>query len=254
MSAPIPLVKIQVTPESKPPSERGSNVHDHTTNLEEHHIHPFHSSELATILQQQLNVTTKDTTAAIGPLGLFGFGLTTFLLNMENAGVYHMSPVILGMGVCYGGLAQLIAGIMEWKKGNNFTSVAFCSYGTFWWSFVLVHAIPHFGWCEPADSKSLAWYLFVWFLFTLIMLIASFTKPWAIRIIFFLLTLLFLMLACSDWAESPNTKKAAGIIGIIDALVAMYAGAAEILNGAWLRTILPLGAPGEKCFGKIEEE
>ena len=73
----------------------------------------------------------KDSTAAIGPLSLLGFGLTTFLLNRGNAGVFDMAPPVLAMGICYGGLAQLIAGIMEWKKGNNFTSVAFISFATF---------------------------------------------------------------------------------------------------------------------------
>jgi len=71
----------------------------------------------------------KDTTANPAPLGLLGFGLTTVLLNIHNAGFYGLNTMILGMGICYGGIAQIIAGIMEWKKGNTFGATAFTSYG-----------------------------------------------------------------------------------------------------------------------------
>ena len=212
-----------------------------------------HSSELGILLKNGISIAKKDTTSAIGPLGLLGFGLTTFLLNLHNAEVYNMSPVILGMGACYGGFAQLLAGILEWFKGNNFTAVAFCSYGTFWWSFVLVHAIPVWGWTVHVDDESLAWYLFAWFVFTCIMLVASFTKPWVIRIIFVTLAVLFLLLAAGHWSKNHSVIKGAGIVGIICAIIAIYAGGAEIINAAWKRTLLPLGAPGEKMCGEIEE-
>ena len=212
-----------------------------------------HSSELGILLKSGITVAKKDTTSAIGPLGLLGFGLTTFLLNLHNAEVYPMSPVILGMGACYGGFAQLLAGILEWFKGNNFTAVAFCSYGTFWWSFVLVHAIPIWGWTVHVDDESLAWYLFAWFVFTCIMLVASFTKPWVIRVIFATLALLFLLLAAGHWSKKHRVIKGAGIVGVICAIIAIYAGGAEIINAAWKRTLLPLGAPGEKMCGEIEE-
>ena len=143
----------------------------------------------------ELQVRKKDSTAAIGPLGLLGFGLTTILLNLGNAGVFDMAPPVLAM--CYGGLAQLIAGVMEWKKGNNFTSVAFISFATFWWSFVSIHAIPSLNWIKTdsyASSlhTSMGWYLILWFVFTFIMFIASF------------------MLAAHNFAEHENTLKAAG--------------------------------------------
>ena len=153
-----------------------------------------------------------------------------------------MAPPVLAMSICYGGLAQLIAGIMEWKKGNNFTSVAFISFATFWWSFVSIHAIPSLGWLnaegyESSLHTSMGWYLILWFVFTFIMFIASFTKPWAIQVVFGTLCLLFILLAAHNFAEHENTLKAA-----------------EIINGAWLITILPLGAPGEKWLGKISAE
>lgn len=165
------------------------------------------SDEFSTLWRtSELHVRKKDSTAAIGPLGLLGFGLTTFLLNLGNAGVFDMAPPVLAMGICYGGLAQLIAGVMEWKKGNNFTSVAFISFATFWWSFVSIHAIPSLNWIKT-DSyaaslhTSMGWYLILWFVFTFIMFIASFTKPWAIRVVFGTLCLLFILLA----AEHENT-------------------------------------------------
>ena len=78
-------------------------------------------------------VEIKDKTANPGPLGLLGFGMTTVLLNLHNSGVYTLGAMILGMGLAYGGLAQVIAGIMEWKKGNTFGAVAFTSYALFLW-------------------------------------------------------------------------------------------------------------------------
>ena len=93
-----------------------------------------------------------------------------------------------------------------------------------------------------------------WFVFTFIMFIASFTKPWAIRVVFGTLCLLFILLAAHNFAEHENTLKAAGVIGMICAFSAIYSGAGEIINGAWTITILPLGAPGEKWLGKISAE
>jgi len=90
-------------------------------------------------MEQQNNemvTQIKDTTANPAPLGLAAFGMMTVLLNLHNAGAYGLGSMVLGMGICYGGMAQVIAGIMEWKKGNTFGTTAFCSYGLFWLSFV----------------------------------------------------------------------------------------------------------------------
>lgn len=237
----------------KQPSDK-TLVSPNNDNVYETQLHSSNNMDYNHLNEIEFKVKTKDTSAAIGPLGLMGFGLTTFLLNLENAGVFYMSPVILGMGVSYGGIAQFVAGLLEWSKGNNFTAVAFMSYGAFWVSFVLIHAIPEWGWCAVAEADSLALYLFIWFVFTGVMLGASFTKPWAVRLVFLTLTILFLLLAIGKWANSKKTTKAAGVIGILCALIAMYTGAAEILNDAWKMTVLPLGAPGEHWLGKIAED
>src|SRR6476469_5791788 len=88
--------------------------------------------------------TIKDTTGNTAPLGLLGFGMTTVLLNLHNAGFYELNSMILAMGVCYGGVAQIIAGIMEWRKGNTFATTAFLSYGLFWLSLVVLIILPIF--------------------------------------------------------------------------------------------------------------
>src|SRR5438477_12206289 len=87
----------------------------------------------------------KDTTGNPAPLGLLGFGMTTVLLNLHNAGFFDLNSMILAMGLCYGGVAQVIAGVMEWKKGNTFATTAFISHGFFWLSLVALLALPKFG-------------------------------------------------------------------------------------------------------------
>src|SRR5437867_11648654 len=94
----------------------------------------------------------KDTTGNPAPLGLLAFGMTTVLLNLHNAGFFELNSMILAMGLCYGGLAQVIAGIMEWKKGNTFATTAFISYGFFWLSVVAVLLLPESGASRATDA------------------------------------------------------------------------------------------------------
>ena len=93
----------------------------------------------------------KDTTGNPAPLGLLGFGMTTVLLNLHNAGFYELNSMILAMGICYGGTAQIVAGIMEWRKGNTFATTAFLSYGLFWFSLVtlIILAEARMGYSRP---------------------------------------------------------------------------------------------------------
>src|ERR1700759_3964131 len=94
----------------------------------------------------------KDTTANPAPLGLMGVGMTTVLLNLHNAGFYEMNGMILAMGVCYGGVAQIVAGMMEWKKGSTFAATAFISYGFFWLSLVLLILLPKWSLAGSTDE------------------------------------------------------------------------------------------------------
>src|SRR4030095_3208696 len=106
--------------------------------------------------------TIKDTTGNPAPLGLLGFGMTTVLLNLHNAGFYELNSMILAMGICYGGVAQIIAGIMEWRKGNTFATTAFISYGLFWFSLVVLIVFPKIGWSPASNATSMAPYLSLW--------------------------------------------------------------------------------------------
>src|SRR5271170_6993916 len=101
----------------------------------------------------------KDTTANPAPLGLLGFGMTTVLLNFHNAGFYELNSMILAMGICYGGIAQIIAGIMEWKKGNTFATTAFISYGFFWLSLVGLLVMPKLGWVGGPEGNTMPCFL-----------------------------------------------------------------------------------------------
>ena len=114
----------------------------------------------------QSDLVIKDTTANPAPLGLMGFGMTTVLLNLHNAGLIALSSMILAMGLCYGGAAQVIVGIMEWKKKNTFGTLAFTSYGLFWLSLVAMMVLPKWNLAAAADKTSVAWYLTLWGIFT----------------------------------------------------------------------------------------
>ena len=184
----------------------------------------------------------KDTTANPAPLGLLGFGMTTVLLNLHNAGFFELNSMILAMGICYGGVAQIIAGIMEWRKNNTFAATAFISYGLFWLSLVVTIVLPKIGWSTAPDNTAMAAYLAMWGLFTAVMFIATLRLHRAGQVVFGSLTLLFFLLAYGDFANaSPGFKHFTGYEGIFCGLSAMYAGLAQVLNELFGRIVLPLG-------------
>lgn len=183
----------------------------------------------------------RDTTANPAPLGLFGFGLTTVLLNLHNAGIIGTGSMIVAMGLFYGGLAQIIAGIMEWKKKNTFGTVAFTSYGFFWISLVALLVLPRLGFADASDRSAMAAYLFVWGLFSFVLFIATLKMNRAIMLVFFALCLLFFLLAAGDATGNQTVTRIAGWEGIGCGLGAMYVGAAQVLNEVYGRTVLPLG-------------
>lgn len=183
----------------------------------------------------------KDTTANPAPLGLLGFGMTTVLLNLHNAGLYPLDCMILGMGFFFGGLAQVIAGIMEWKKGNTFGTTAFTAYGLFWLSLVALLVFPALGWGKASGNIAMAAYLFIWGLFTAIMFIGTIKINRALQFVFGTLALLFFLLALGDATESATIKTVAGIEGVICGLIAMYAGLAQVLNEVYGKVMAPLG-------------
>jgi len=184
----------------------------------------------------------KDTTGNPAPLGLLGFGMTTVLLNLHNAGFFELNAMILAMGICYGGIAQIIAGTMEWRKNNTFAATAFISYGLFWLSLVAMIVLTKIGWGAPANDKAMGAYLAMWGLFTLVMFIGTLRLHIAGQIVFGSLTILFFLLAYGDFAAaSPGFKHFTGYEGIFCGFSAIYTGLAQVLNELYGKTILPLG-------------
>lgn len=184
----------------------------------------------------------KDTTANPAPLGLLGFGMTTVLLNVHNIGLFGLDTMILGMGIFYGGMAQIIAGIMEWRKRNTFGTVAFTSYGLFWLSLVALLVMPNLGWGAAPSKGAMAAYLFMWGLFTGIMFIGTLKLSRALQFVFASLTLLFWLLALGDALDNASVTKMAGVVGVICGFSACYTGLGQVLNELYGRSVLPLGA------------
>ena len=184
----------------------------------------------------------KDTTGNPAPLGLLGFGMTTVLLNLHNAGFYELNSMILAMGICYGGLAQIVAGIMEWRKNNTFAATAFVSYGLFWLSLVTMIILTKLGWGAASNETAMAAYLAMWGLFTAVMFVGTLLLNRALQFVFGTLAILFFLLAIGDFTgASAGFKHFTGYEGIFCGFSAMYAGLAQVLNELFGKTVVPLG-------------
>jgi len=186
-------------------------------------------------------VVLKDSLANPAPLGLFGFGMTTVLLNLHNAGFYEMNAMILAMGFFYGGIAQVIAGILEFKKNNTFGMTAFISYGFFWISLVGLIFMGKWGWVSPTPGTALVAYLIIWGIFTLLLFFGTLRINRALQFVFGSLTILFFLLAIGDATKNESITRIAGIEGIVCGGSAIYTGIANLLNEVYGYTILPLG-------------
>lgn len=185
--------------------------------------------------------SVAETTANPAPLGLLAFGMTTVLLNIHNAGFYELNAMILAMGIFYGGLAQVIVGIMEWKKNNTFGMTAFGSYGFFWLTLVGLLVMPKLGIAEPSSNQAMICYLSMWGIFTGLMFIGTLKLSRALQFVFGSLTILFFMLAIGDATGDETFKHITGYEGIICGASAIYTGMAQVLNEVYGRTLLPLG-------------
>jgi len=172
-----------------------------------------------------------------------GFGMTTVLLNLHNSGLFALGTMILAMGIFYGGMAQIIAGIMEFRKGNTFGTTAFCSYGLFWMSLVFLLVFPSLGWGAVPEDAAMSAYLFMWGLFTFVMFFGTLKTNRALQFVFMSLAILFFLLAAGVY--NPTIHTIAGFEGIICGFSAIYLALAEVINEAHGRTILPI-LPVEK--------
>ncbi|GEC71005.1 hypothetical protein SAMN05443543_104190 [Flavobacterium flevense] len=181
----------------------------------------------------------KDTTANPAPLGLFGFGMTTMLLNIHNAGFFELNSMIMGMGIFFGGTQQVIAGIMEWKKGNGFAMAAFTSYGFFWISLVTLWLLPLIGVTKP-DGASMGCYLGIWGLFTLAFFVGTLNGNTIGKLIFGSLVILFALLSAASFTGSEQIHTIAGYEGILCGFFAFYEAAAIVINEKSGKQLLPL--------------
>jgi hypothetical protein len=184
----------------------------------------------------------KDSTANPAPLGLLAFGMTTVLLNLHNAGFFELNSMILAMGLCYGGLAQVIAGIMEWKKGNTFAMAAFISYGFFWLSLVTLLLLPATGAAKAPDAMAMTAYLGMWGLFTAGLFVGTLKINRALQVVFATLVVLFFLLAIGDYTDAgPAFRHFTGFEGIVCGAAAIYTGLAQVLNELFGKTLLAVG-------------
>ena len=183
----------------------------------------------------------KDSSANPAPLGLIAFGMTTVLLNICNAGGFPLNSMILAMGIFYGGLCQIFAGILEWKKKNTFGCTAFTSYGAFWLTLVTLILLPKTGWIDGTSNIGMAWFLLLWGVFTFLMFIGTLRLNRALQFVFGSLTILFFLLAAGDALKSVSIKHIAGYEGIFCGASAIYAGIAQVLNEVYNKTVFPLG-------------
>jgi len=186
-------------------------------------------------------------TANPAPLGLVGFGLTTVLLSAINAGLLkpEAEPAVIPLAFAYGGAAQIIAGILEFINGNTFGTVAFTSYGLFWWWFAFLNWTVGGGLIKAPSAAGVGFALFLWGVFTFYMWLASFRLNRAVWSVFLLLWITFILLAIGAWGQ-PWAHTLGGWVGLVTGLDAMYVSYAEVMNAVYGKTVVPLGSSMSK--------
>lgn len=175
------------------------------------------------------------------PLGLLGFGLSTVLLNLINADLIPAAGLgmVLAMAIFYGGIIQIIVGILEFKRGSTFGTVAFSSYGAFWLSLAAIHVLPG-GAIAAVDSVSIGAYLIMWGVFSIFMFVGTLKLNRGLQVVFSSLVVLFFLLGIADITDSATLKVIGGIEGIFVGASAIYVAGAEILNEMYGKKVLPL--------------
>ncbi|HKG01648.1 MAG TPA: acetate uptake transporter [Conexibacter sp.] len=177
-----------------------------------------------------------------GPLGLAAFALTTFVLSMFNAGLVSRAgePVVLGLALAYGGIAQVLAGMWEFRTGNTFGAVAFTSFGAFWLSF-FAYVTFYADEVPAADAgHAVGLYLIAWGIFTTYMLVASLRTTAAIALVFLLLAATFFALGIGNSGGNDSIVKIGGWLGLATAVAAWYASFAAVVNATFGRTLMPV--------------
>jgi uncharacterized protein len=182
------------------------------------------------------------------PLGLAGFGLTTVVLSSMNAGLLAgdaptLTAVVVPLAFAYGGVGQIIAGLLEYKNGNTFGTVAFTSYGLFWWWYAFLVWTAGAGWIKPPAANAVGITLLMWGVFTLYMWIPTFRLNFCLWTVFLFLWITFFLLAGGDLGMGAGWHTAGGWLGLLTGLDALYVSFAEVTNATFNKTVLPLGKP-----------
>ncbi len=185
-------------------------------------------------------VLTNDTTANPAPLGLMGFGLTTILLSLSNAGYFALGAAILTMGLFFGGAAQIIAGMMEYKKGNTFGMTVFCSFGFFWIVVITTLLAPKLGLASAEGAQAMAWLFFLWGVYVVYLTIGTLRTNRMMQFTFAALAAVLFMLAAGDAFGNGDIKVLAGYVGILAGAGAVYMAASHVLFETLGRNVLPL--------------
>jgi uncharacterized protein len=188
--------------------------------------------------------SSADGIADPGPLGLAAFATTTFVLSVFNAGLMpsNLEAVVLPLALFYGGLAQLLAGMWEFRKANTFGALAFSSYAAFWLSFAAYVKFIVPGLPVSSAGAATGLFLLAWTVFTAYMTVAALRVNGAVAAVFVALVLTFLLLTVAEFAGAAGLGKVGGWLGIITALLAWYASAAGVINTTWQRAVLPVWA------------
>jgi succinate-acetate transporter protein len=188
------------------------------------------------------------TPANPAPLGLAGFGLTTVVLSSINAGLLpgdtpNLIAVVVPLAFAYGGVGQIIAGVLEYKNNNTFGTVAFTSYGLFWWWWAFLQWTAGAGWIKAPAANAVGVALLMWGVFTLYMWIPTFRLNFCLWTVFLFLWITFFLLAGGDLGMGIAWRHAGGYVGLLTGVNALYLSFAEVTNATARRVVLPVGGP-----------
>jgi uncharacterized protein len=186
------------------------------------------------------NLFMMDNTANPAPLGLCAFGMTTILLSIHNAGVTGLTSPIIAMAFFYGGLAQLIVGIMEWKKNNTFGMVTFGSFGLFWISFGAILTLPATGLAKAPSNTDLAAFLAVWGILIVGLFICSLKMHRLLQVTLAAVVLLVVFLVVSTITGNGTIHTIAGVTGLVAGGLALYMGIGAVINEVWGSRVVPV--------------
>jgi len=192
-------------------------------------------------MSENVGTVIVDKTANAAPLGFTGLGLAAVLLSLSYIGIYPVESMIVSMAIFLGGFAQVFAGIMSWKKGDIFAGTAFSAFGLFWFSLAGLLVMPAIGWAEASSGTAMAAYLFIWGVYTFVMLMATMKiGVRALQFVFVTLFLLFILLAVVNATGSTGLLVVAGYVGLVMGLGALYTALGMVMNEIHGKTVIPL--------------